>query len=154
MCCRSVVLDKQLAAKKLEVVYVQCEGLTVNMHSLPTLTSIFFSFKGNHEDTKESTDWVSISLEMEHWNLLVNQLEDILNLVVFCLTLETGSQSQPSEQPRDLSKCQKLLSSVNVLSKKKISTLPHSKCSRHEFAASFVHYQANKDFFTRDCYVK
>ena len=120
------------------------------MHSLPTLTSNLFSFKGNHEDTKESADWVSISLEMEHWNLLVNQLEDILILVVFCLTLETGRQSQPSEQPRDLSKCQKLLSSVNVLSKKKISTLLHSKCSRHDFAASFVHYQANQYFFTRD----
>ena len=60
---------------------------------------------------------MSISLEMERWNLLVNQLEDILNLVVFCLTLETCAHSQQSERTGDLNKCQELLANVNVLRK-------------------------------------
>ena len=74
-------------------------------------------YKDDHQSTKESADWVSISLEMERWNLLVNQLEDILNLAVFCLTLVTADHTQRSEQPRELSKAQELLSNVTVLSK-------------------------------------
>jgi hypothetical protein len=78
---------------------------------------IIFSYKDDNEERKESADWVSVSLEMERWNLLVNQLEDILNLVVFCLTLGTGAHLQPSGQTGDLSKCQELLASVNILRK-------------------------------------
>ncbi|XP_028409755.1 rab3 GTPase-activating protein non-catalytic subunit-like isoform X2 [Dendronephthya gigantea] len=88
VCCRSVVLEKQVAAKKLES-------------------------DGDHQT--ENADWVSVSLEMERWNLLVNQLEDILNVAVFCLSLENGSHSQQEEHYRDLSKCLELLSTVNVL---------------------------------------
>lgn len=76
-----------------------------------------YSLKDDDENAKESADWVSVSLEMERWNLLVNQLEDILNLTVFCLTLEAGNHTQLKEQPRDVSKSQQLLSNVTVLSK-------------------------------------
>ena len=76
-------------------------------------------FKEDQDNTNEGADWVSVSLEMERWNLLVNQLEDILNLVVFCLILESDNQTQLKEQSRDLSKCQQHLSNVTVLSKLK-----------------------------------
>lgn len=74
-------------------------------------------FQDDQDNTKESADWVSVSLEMERWNLLVNQLEDILNLVMFCLILESDNETQLKEQSRNLSKCQQHLSNVTVLSK-------------------------------------
>ena len=79
---------------------------------------LFFLFKADNEDAKECADWVSVSLEMERWNLLVNQLEDLLTVVVFCYSLETEANTrQKSEEPRDRRKFPELLPNVNVLGK-------------------------------------
>ena len=58
---------------------------------------------------------MSVSLEMERWNLLVNQLEDIFSLVMFCL--EINKSNQTSDDSQDLNGCLESLSNVNVLSK-------------------------------------
>ena len=43
-------------------------------------------------------DWVSISVEMEQWNLLVCQLTDLLALSCFISTLPRGEQVQAAHE--------------------------------------------------------
>lgn len=88
VCCRSVVLAKQIAAKKLE---------------------------DGSQDMKEAADWVSVSLEMERWNLLVNQIDDVLNLSMFGLSLEITSQTRSGKVGELSTKWSEFLPTLSVL---------------------------------------
>ena len=60
---------------------------------------------------------MSVSMEIERWNLLVNQLDDVLNLVNFCLSLELDGQKILEKEGKHPTKCAEYLSTLSVLSK-------------------------------------